>query len=59
MAPKLKLHAVKLNKNTYKALITAKYVGVDVEVPDFAFGTTNKTPEFAKMNPNEKVCYAL
>lgn len=44
------------NKNAYKALITAQYVGVKVDVPaGFEFGKTNKSPEFLKKNPNGKV----
>ena len=44
------------NKNANKALITAQYVGVKVDVPDnFEMGTTNKSPEFLKKNPNGKV----
>lgn len=56
MAPKYTLHSTKENKNTYKALIAAKYAGVQIDVPDtFEFGKTNKTPEFLKLNPNGKV----
>jgi elongation factor 1-gamma len=44
------------NKNAYKALIAAEYVGAKIDVPsDFKMGTDNKTPEFLKLNPNGKV----
>ncbi|KAL1301142.1 hypothetical protein HN51_045769 [Arachis hypogaea] len=50
------LHAGKTNKNAYKALIAAEYVGVQVELaPNFEMGVSNKTPEFLKMNPIGKV----
>ena len=42
--------------NAYKALITAQYAGVDVQVAkDFQMGVTNRTPEFLKLNPTGKV----
>jgi elongation factor 1-gamma len=57
MAPTHILHSTKENKNTYKALIAAKYAGASVELTSgFEFGKSNKTPEFLKMNPNGKVC---
>ena len=37
------------------ALIAAEYNGVNINVPEFAMGTENKTPEFLAMNPNGKV----
>ncbi|KAK4254464.1 hypothetical protein QN277_009845 [Acacia crassicarpa] len=44
------------NKNGFKALIAAEYVGVQVKVvEDFEMGVSNKTPEFLKMNPIGKV----
>ncbi|XP_028764993.1 elongation factor 1-gamma [Neltuma alba] len=44
------------NKNGYKALIAAEYVGVQLKVSeDFEMGVSNKTPEFLKMNPIGKV----
>lgn len=50
------LHAGNTNKNAFKALITAEYTGVNVElVKNFEMGVTNKTPEFLKMNPIGKV----
>ncbi|KAI3755157.1 hypothetical protein L1987_54952 [Smallanthus sonchifolius] len=55
-APKMVMHSRKNNKNTYKALIAAEYVGVEVKwVDDFEMGVTNLTPEFLKMNPIGKV----
>lgn len=52
----LVLHAGNTNKNAFKALITAEYTGVNVElVKNFEMGVTNKTPEFLKMNPIGKV----
>ncbi|KAG0602028.1 hypothetical protein M758_11G156000 [Ceratodon purpureus] len=51
----LKIHANKVNKNAYKALVAAEYVGVKVETtPDFDWSTI-KSPEFIKMNPMGKV----
>ncbi|WVY93165.1 hypothetical protein V8G54_032253 [Vigna mungo] len=50
------LHAIKRNKNVFKALIAAEYSGVQLEfAPDFEFSVSNKTPEFLKMNPLGKV----
>jgi len=44
-----------VNKNAYKTLIAAEYVGVKVETtPDFDWATI-KSPEFIKMNPMGKV----
>ncbi|GLT56292.1 hypothetical protein SLA2020_293420 [Shorea laevis] len=52
----LVLHAGKINKNAFKALIAAEYSGVDVKlVENFEMGVSNKTPEFLKMNPIGKV----
>ncbi|KAL3845679.1 hypothetical protein ACJIZ3_003082 [Penstemon smallii] len=52
----LVLHATTTNKNAFKALITAEYSGVKVELTkDFQMGVSNKTPEFLKMNPIGKV----
>ncbi|KAI3843629.1 hypothetical protein MKX03_002125 [Papaver bracteatum] len=45
------------DKNVFKALIVAEYSGVEIElVKDFAWGVTNKTPEFLQMNPIGKFC---
>ncbi|AES63152.1 putative translation elongation factor EF1B, gamma chain, S-crystallin [Medicago truncatula] len=44
------------NKNVYKTLIAAEYVGVQVQLtPDFQMGVSNKTPQFINMNPIGKV----
>jgi hypothetical protein len=44
------------NKNVFKALIAAEYVGVKIELtPSFQIGVTNTTPEFLKLNPLGKV----
>ena len=55
----LKLHTYPGNKNAFKALIAAQYIGVQIEVPPFNMGVDNKKPEFLKLNPNGKVCHAL
>nr|GEU55464.1 elongation factor 1-gamma [Tanacetum cinerariifolium] len=50
------MHSGPGNKNVYKALIAAEYVGVDIKMADnFQMGVSNKTPEFVKMNPMGKV----
>ncbi|KYQ88531.1 glutathione S-transferase domain-containing protein [Tieghemostelium lacteum] len=51
----MKIFSYPKNKRVFKALIAAKYVGVDIEVPAFNFGVDNKTPEFLKMNPLGKI----
>jgi len=38
-----------------KALITAKFYGINIETPAFNMGVDNKTPEFLKKNPTGKV----
>jgi len=43
------------NKNAFKSLIAARYVGAKIEVPPMEMGKTNKTPEFLKLNPFGKV----
>jgi elongation factor 1-gamma len=50
----LKLYTYPGNKNAFKALIAAQYVGAKIEVPAFNMGTDNKSPEFLKLNPNGK-----
>ena len=51
------MHMYANNKNGFKALIVADYVGVAVDVIEsFEFGVSNRTPEFLKMNPFGKVC---
>lgn len=37
-----------------KCLIVSKFAGVEVEVPPFTAGITNKTPWYKAMNPNGK-----
>ncbi|KAI5448690.1 hypothetical protein KIW84_015912 [Lathyrus oleraceus] len=50
------LHSTQANRNFYKILIAAEYVGVKVELaPDFQMGVSNKTPHFLKLNPIGKV----
>ncbi|KAH7429873.1 hypothetical protein KP509_09G069500 [Ceratopteris richardii] len=50
------LHSTGFNKNAFKGLIAAEYVGVKVELPkEFQFGVSNKTPEYLKLNPFGKV----
>ena len=51
----LKLHTYPNNKNAWKALIAAEYVGVKVEVVECQLGKDNKSAEFLEMNPNGKV----
>ena len=56
MAPnKLKLHTYPGNKNANKALIVAEYSSIQIDVPRFEMGKSNKTPEFLKLNPFGKV----
>ena len=51
-----RMHVNENNKNGFKALIAAEYVGVEVDViGGFEFGVTNKTEEFLKLNPFGKV----
>lgn len=50
-----KLYTYPGNPNAVKAMVAAEFVGVTIDVPPFAFGVDNKTPEFLKMNPNGKV----
>ncbi|KAL7086361.1 hypothetical protein ACP275_14G334400 [Erythranthe tilingii] len=52
----LVLHASSTNKNAIKALITAEYSGIKIELAKgFEMGVSNKTPAFLKMNPIGKV----
>lgn len=51
----MKLYTYPGNKNAFKALIAAEYVGARIEVPEFQMDVDNKTPEFLKMNPHGKV----
>ena len=44
------------DKNAYKALVAAKYNGVEIELAkNFELGVSNKKPEFLKMSPTGKV----
>lgn len=47
------------NKNAFKALIAARYVGAKLDMPPMEMGKTNKTPEFLKLNPFGKVVCKL
>ncbi|KAL7602478.1 hypothetical protein Lser_V15G24224 [Lactuca serriola] len=50
------MHAGSHNKNVFKTLIAAEYVGVEIKMAEnFQMGVSNKTPEFIKMNPIGKV----
>lgn len=51
----LQLYTYPNNKNAFKALIAAEYVGAKIELPAFQMGVTNKSPEFLKLNPFGKV----
>jgi len=52
----LTLHASSINKNGFKARITAEYAGVKLNLaPNFVMGESNKSPEFLKMNPIGKI----
>ncbi|KAG6544194.1 hypothetical protein Mapa_014394 [Marchantia paleacea] len=43
------------NKNVAKALIVAEFVGVKIECIPVEWGVTQKTPEFLKLNPIQKI----
>jgi elongation factor 1-gamma len=51
----LKIYSFPNNPRVNKALVAAKYVGVEIETPAFNFGEDNKTSEFLKKNPLGKV----
>jgi elongation factor 1-gamma len=51
----LEIYSYPHNKNAFKALIAAEYVGADVAVPDFKMGVDNKKPDFLRLNPFGKV----
>eukprot|EP00884_Botryococcus_braunii_P006615 jgi/Botrbrau1/15955/Bobra.0340s0003.1 len=51
----LSLYTYPNNKNAYKALITAQYVGAEIDIPQFQMGVDNKKPDFLKLNPFGKV----
>jgi elongation factor 1-gamma len=46
----LVLHGPDSSRNN-KIIITAKYAGVEIQIPPFKFGEDNKKPEFLKKNP--------
>ena len=51
----LKLVTYPNNKNAWKALIAAEYVGTKIEVAECQMGKDNKSAEFLELNPNGKV----
>jgi glutathione S-transferase len=52
----LKLYTFPGNPRANKALIAAKYNGIDITIPaGFVMGETNRTPEFLALNPLGKV----
>jgi len=51
----LKIYSFPNNPRVNKALVAAKYVGVEIAVPAFNFGEENKSAEFLKKNPLGKV----
>ena len=51
----LKLFANKDNQRIKKILITAKYVGAELELPPFEVGKDNKTEDFLRKNPLGKI----
>ncbi|KAI9330621.1 hypothetical protein BDR26DRAFT_899720 [Obelidium mucronatum] len=55
MAPIGKIHSYPNNPRVAKALIAAKYNGIEVEVVPVEMGKSNKTPEFLKKFPLGKV----
>ena len=54
----MKLYTYPNNKNAWKALIAAEYVGAKIEVSTVQMGKDNKSAEFLKLNPNGKVTSA-
>ncbi|CAI5998052.1 unnamed protein product [Closterium sp. NIES-65] len=55
VAMTLKLYTSPHNKNAYKALIAAQFVGVKIEIPPYQWGVTNKSEEFSKLTPIGKI----
>ncbi|CAI7777115.1 unnamed protein product, partial [Closterium sp. NIES-53] len=55
VAMTLKLYTSPHNKNAYKALIAAQFVGVKIEIPPYQWGVTNKSEEFTKLTPIGKI----
>ncbi|EGG14498.1 glutathione S-transferase domain-containing protein [Cavenderia fasciculata] len=51
----MKIYSYPQNPRVYKALIAAKYVGVEIEVPAFDFQKDSKSAEFLKVAPHGKV----
>merc|ERR1712087_435764 len=51
----LKLYTYAGNKDAYKALITAEYVGVVLDVPPFRMGKDNKDSDFLEMSPRGQI----
>lgn len=51
----LKIFTYPNSYRVQKSLIAAQYVGVDIECPKFELGKDNKTEEFKKKNPLQKV----
>jgi elongation factor 1-gamma len=52
---KIKLWSPKGGARTLKLQVIANYAGVELEIPQFTMGESNKTPEFLKMNPMGRV----
>lgn len=55
MAPIGKLYTYEHNPRAFKALIAAKYNNVEIELPAFQFGVTNKEASFLQKFPFGKV----
>lgn len=55
MAPIGKLYTYPNNPRAFKALIAAKYNHVEIELPSFTFGSTNKEASFLQKFPFGKV----
>eukprot|EP00164_Ancoracysta_twista_P002179 GFYU01002877.1.p1 GENE.GFYU01002877.1~~GFYU01002877.1.p1 ORF type:complete len:417 (-),score=165.15 GFYU01002877.1:139-1344(-) len=51
----LKLYTYPENPRAFKALIAAQYNGIEITLPKFEMGKTNKTAEFLKKNPLGKI----
>ncbi|BBN16177.1 glutathione S-transferase [Marchantia polymorpha subsp. ruderalis] len=51
----LKIYGDGSNKNAAKALIVGEFIGVKIETLPVEWGVTQKTPEFQKMNPIQKI----
>jgi len=56
MAATLQLLTFPNNFRATKALVAARYAGVDVDIPEsFVYGTDNLKPEFLALSPTGKV----